>query len=112
MLAVIGLMAFDTISIFATRMSLADTGSLAARAASSEWARSHDIQDAFNAAWASATESSPGTRVDTATFTVDRDSTVHLVVRRDATTVLVGHVGWTEQWADVSVSASGRSDLS
>jgi hypothetical protein len=108
-LGVLGVAAFDGLSIVATRLSLADTGTLAARAASTTWGREHNVQSAFDAAWAQAVEDDPDTRVETATFRIDPDATVHLVVRRHATTIVVEHVGWVAHWADVRVGATGRS---
>jgi hypothetical protein len=110
-LGVLGVAAFDGLSVVATRLSLADTGAIAARAASTEWSHDHDVQAAFDAAWASARQEDERNRVETDTFVIRPDATVHLVVDRHARTLLLEHLGPVAHWADVHVAASGRGAL-
>lgn len=108
-LGILGVAAFDAISIGTTAASLSDQGGLAARAASDAWLQAKDIQHAYDAALATATEQNPATVIDVKTFVVDPDGTVHLRVARTATTLVLFRFAATRHWADVQRDASGRS---
>jgi hypothetical protein len=110
-LAIVGLALYDSISIGATMMSLSDEGSYAARAASEKWQASqgHNLQDAYDAAVQAVEDQNPLDEVDPKSFRIDPDGTVHLVVSREATTLVVQHFGFSKGWAHVSREAEGRS---
>lgn len=108
-LAVAGIFLFDAISIGTTKASLADQGSYAARNASEVWQQTGNIQRTYDAAVAAATEQNPMNRVSTKGFTVDADGTVHLVVGREAQTIVLYRWDRTRAWAKVRASAEGRS---
>ena len=108
-LAVAGIFLFDAISIGSTKASIADQGSFAARAASEAWQETGDIQKAYDAAVLSATEQNPENTVLTKGFTIDADDTVHLVVTREAHTIVLYRWSRTAKWAQVRASAEGRS---
>ena len=61
--AVAGFVLFDAISVASTTANVADQGSTAAMEASAVWDETHDVQAAYNAAVASATEQDPGNSV-------------------------------------------------
>ena len=87
--AVAGFVLFDAISVASTTANVADQGSTAAMEASATWDETHDIQAAYNAAVASATEQDPGNNVSPKGFTVDPDGTVHLRISREAKTLIL-----------------------
>ena len=67
------------------------------------------MQQAYDAAVASATEQNPDDVVATKDFLIDEDGTVHLTVSRTATTLIVYRIGAIKSWADISRPASGKS---
>jgi hypothetical protein len=107
--AVVGIVLFDTISVGAAKMSVTDQAAAAARAASDDWLTRHDQQAAFDAAWDNAVDANATNRVDTRTFRVEQNGTVHLTVRRTAPTLVLGLIGPLKHWADVSAEGVGRS---
>jgi hypothetical protein len=113
-LAVVGLALYDSISIGSTMMSLSDDGSYAARAASETWqqpapGQKHDLQAAYESAVEAAQEENPLDVIDPKSFRVDPDGTVHLVISREATTLIIQHFGFSKKWADISRAAQGHS---
>ena len=107
--AIIGVVLFDAISIGTTSTSIADQGSTAAQEASGVWNNTHDIQQAYDAAVASAGAADARNEVSTTRFTVDPDGTVHLVIKRTAPTLVVQRWSRTAGWARVHSSAEGKS---
>jgi hypothetical protein len=108
-MAMVGVVLFDAISVGTTTASVADQGTSAALEASATWDQTKDVQASYAAAVASATESNPLNELDPQTFTIDPDGTVHLTVTRDAKTLILYHWGRTAKWAHVSQTAKGRS---
>lgn len=108
-LAVAGLGLFDAISVASTAMTLSDQGSYAAREASEVWQQTGSVQQAYDAAVATATEQNPVNVVDPKTFRIDEDNTVRLQVSRTATTILLYRWGRTAEWAELDREAAGRS---
>lgn len=108
-LGVAGLGLFDAISIGTTSINLSDQGSYAAREASEVWQSTGSVQEAYDAAVATATEQNPLNVVDATSFRVDADNTVHLRVGREATTIVLYHWGRTAEWAQIEREAQGRS---
>lgn len=104
-----GVFLFDAISIGTTAMTLTDQGSYAAREASETWQRTGSLQQAYDTAAATATESNPANVVGTKTFTIDQDNTVHLTVSRTASTLLIYRWSKTEPWAEITRDGVGRS---
>jgi hypothetical protein len=107
-LALLGLLAFDLISIGWTKVSLTDQAKTAALSASATWQQSHNLQKAYDAALAQATEDNPANSVETDGFAIDKDGTVHLRLDREAETIVVSRVGPIRDWAQISVTAAGR----
>ncbi len=108
-LGIAGLGLFDAISVGTTAVSLSDQGNFAAREASEVWQTTDDVQAAYDAAVASATDANPQNVVDPKTFTIDADNTVHLTVSRTATTIVLYHWGRTAEWAEITRDGQGRS---
>lgn len=106
-LGVLGVLAFDLISIGASRVGAADDAGNAAIAASQAWEETHDVQQAYNAAVDAAGEH--GETVDTKNFVIDPDSTVHLTVRRTAKTVVLGHIGFLAHFTHVAEAGKGQA---
>jgi Tfp pilus assembly protein PilX len=90
-LAILGVCAFDVVSIAAARISTETDAQSAAYAASTAWHASRNIDSAYNAAQFSITGN--GETVLAHQFTVDPDGTVHLVLRRQVHTLLLSHIG-------------------
>src|SRR6476646_4112317 len=89
LLAVVGVMAFDGLSIASSRLSIEDQASDAARAAADTWATGHNAQNAFDSAWRSATEANATNELNPKTFSVDRSGIAHVTVTRTAPTFVV-----------------------
>lgn len=108
-LGLAGLVLFDAISMGTTAVSLTDQGQHAAREASDVWQSTQSVQEAYDAAVASAVDQNPANVVDPATFRIDPDNTVHLKVGRTATTIVLRHWDKTAAWAMLEREAKGRS---
>lgn len=104
---VVGVALFDAISIGVSRLAVEDAGALAAREASTDLGRTGDLQAAYAAAVAAATEANPLNEVPPSSFVALPDGTVQLVVAREATTFVVRHVSWVRDWAHVEAQAHG-----
>ena len=107
--AVAGFVLFDAISVASTTANVADQGSTAAMEASSAWDATHDVQAAYAAAVASATEQDAGNSVSPKGFAIDPYGTVHLRISREAKTLILFRWDKTRKWAEVSRTAQGRS---
>jgi hypothetical protein len=108
-LGLAGLVFFDAISVGTTAVNLTDQGQHAAREASDVWQTTGSVQEAYDAAVASAKDQNPANVVDPATFRIDPDDTVHLRVGRTATTIVLYRWGRTATWAELEREAKGRS---
>ncbi len=108
-LAAAGLVLFDAISVGSTTATVADQGTYAAQAASEAWDQTKNVQAAYAAAVAKATEQNPENVVANTGFQIDPDGTVHLVISREARTLLLYRWSRTAKWAEVSRAAKGRS---
>ncbi|HET8615017.1 MAG TPA: hypothetical protein VFL94_05790 [Actinomycetales bacterium] len=108
-LAVVGVLLFDAISVGTATMSVTDQASEAARVASTDWLAHHDQQSAFDAAWTAATQANATNTVDTHTFRVEKNGTVHLTMHRTAPTLVLRLLGPLSHWADVTGQGVGRS---
>lgn len=108
-LSLAGLVLFDAISIGTTAVTLTDQGSYAAREASESWKTSQNLQLAYNAAVSAAQEQNAENEVDTATFRVDKDNTVHLTIGREAPTLVLFRWSRTARWAQLQREAKGRA---
>ena len=110
-LSVVGLIAFDGISIVTARLSVEDQATAAAREASRSFQQTRKVQAAYDTAVATAVEADPLNTVPPGAFRAQQDGTVTLVVQRTATTLVLQHIKWIADWADVSGEGTGK-DLS
>jgi hypothetical protein len=110
-LSVVGLIAFDGISIATARLSVEDQATAAAREASRAFQQTRNVQAAYDTAVATAVEADPLNAVPPGAFRAQQDGTVTLVVQRTATTLVLQHIKWIADWADVSGEGTGK-DLS
>ena len=108
-LALLGLVLFDAISVGSTTATVSDSANYAAHEASATWDQTKDLQKTYIAAVEAATEQNPENVVSTKSFTVDPDGTVHLVITRDAQTLVLFRWDRTAKWAHIVRSGQGRS---
>jgi hypothetical protein len=104
--AVVG---FDGLSIAVAHVSAQDDANSAAVAAATAWVGEKGAPaPTLLAAQNSAAQH--GETVLPRSLTVDADGTVHLKLERDATTVVIRHIGPLRSWATVIVKGSGKAD--
>ena len=96
-LAVVGVVGFDAISLVQARFQASDRATTAASAAAADYAQNKDVQKAYNAAFATTTD---GDSIETDTFAIGRDGVVTLRLHREATTLLVEKIGPIKKWTD------------
>jgi len=104
-LGVLGLVAFDGISLVQARFQAADRATTAASAAADDYKTNHDLQKAYNAAF---TTLSSGDTIETKTFQVTTDGTVTLRLHHLATTLVLQHIGPLKHYADAVETGEGR----
>jgi hypothetical protein len=104
-LAVLGVIAFDGISLVQARFQAADRATTAAAAAADEYHVSHDVQRAYNAAFATVHGEDT---IETTTFKVATDGTVTLRLHHVATTLVLHRIGAIKGWADAVETGEGR----
>jgi hypothetical protein len=104
-LGLLGLVAFDGISLAQARFQAADRATTAASAAADDYKTSHDLQKAYNAAFATV---SGNDTIETKTFQVAPDGTVTLRLHHEATTLIVGRISALKHWADAVETGEGR----
>ncbi len=108
-LAIVGVVLFDAISVGSTKATLADQGRYAAREASETWQLSKSIQQTYVVAQQVAAEQNKHNAVSTTGFKIDPDGTVHLLVRREAPTLVLFRWSRTREWTQVRASVQGLS---
>jgi hypothetical protein len=104
-LGVLGLIAFDGISLAQAHFQAADRATTAALAAADDYHTSHDIQRAFNAAYATV---SGDDTIEATTFQVGADGTVKLRLHHVATTLLLQRIGPLKHWTQIVETGEGR----
>lgn len=107
-LAAVGVLAFDALSVGSSRLSIEDQAATAARAAADTFAATHNKQNAFDSAWASATESNVGNQVDPKSFQIDPKGQARVTLTREAPTFVVRLVPPLRHWAKVRSVAVSR----
>ncbi len=105
-LAVLGVIAFDLISLGTARFQAEDHAQNAVRAASEVYRTPNDLQAAYDAAYAVVAEH--GDTIDPQTFSVAADGRITLTLHRTAATMLVEKIGPLRPWADVERTVSAR----
>jgi hypothetical protein len=104
-LGLLGLVAFDGISLAQARFQAADHATTAASAAADDYKANHDLQKAYNAAFATV---SGNDTIETKSFQVATDGTVTLRLHHEATTLILNHIGPLKHWADAVETGEGR----
>jgi hypothetical protein len=91
-LAVVALIAFDSVAVLTARLGVSDDAQSAAEAANTAWNDNHgSVQAAYNAAAAYAEEH--GEECPVKDFSVTSTGVVKLRLTGKATTLVVGHIG-------------------
>ena len=106
-LAIAGILLFDAISVGSTKATLADQAALSARSASEMWQQSKDVRKSFAEAQREAAEQNPSNVVLSKGFRIDSDGTVHVVLRREASTLVLYRWSKTRAWTKVRAEARG-----
>ncbi|MDQ1696487.1 MAG: hypothetical protein QOJ03_1840 [Frankiaceae bacterium] len=104
-LAVLGVMLFDALSVTAAHLGAEDDASQAATAAQADYRTSHNVQTAYNAAVDSL--SSDAETIPSQTFSIDSTGTVRLVLERTTKTLIVHRIGPLKKYS--TVTASGEA---
>ena len=99
-LLLVGVVLFDFVAVGVARMSASDDANMAAQAASAEWAHSHNVQQAYDAAVEAV--SNPAEHVLVRGFTIDTDGSAHLLLRRDVTTIVAYRIGALKKYTTVT----------
>jgi hypothetical protein len=90
-LAIVGLCAYNVVSVISARVSTEDDAQDAAYAASNAWHATPSVDVAYQAAAASI--AGKGETILTHQFSVDPDGTVHLVLRKPVRNIFMSHIG-------------------
>lgn len=106
-LAVVGVIGFDAVSIAVAHVNIVDDANSAVQAASLSWQSAHNIETAYQAAEAALP---PGEEeVLPTSFAIAADGTVRLTVRRTVRTLIVRHLGSLSRWDVVTTTQSGKA---
>lgn len=106
-LAIIAVLLFEVVSIGLARVGAADDASNAAQVASETYLTTRDVDRAYRAAVAYASEHSSSVPVDQ--FTVYPDGTVEMAIDRTARSLVIKHIGPIRKWTEVRERARVRS---
>jgi hypothetical protein len=105
-LAVVGVLAFDGLSIGVARLAVTDSAAGAAREAGQELAAGAAPQAAYLTAVEAAVTDDAYNEVPAGSFVARRDGSVTLTVVRDTPTLVLHHVPRSERWLTVRSTAS------
>jgi Flp pilus assembly protein TadG len=97
LLAIVGIAAFDGISVMSARVSAENDAQTAAYAASAEWHTTRNVDEAYQAAVQSLLGKNQ--TISTKQFTVDPDGTVHLVVLAKVHTLVMYRIPQLRQYS-------------
>lgn len=104
-LGVTGLLAVDAVALAQSRVQATDHARTAAEAAQQAYASSHNLQTAFDAAWATLP---PADTIETGTFTATPDGAVSLRLHHPANLPLLDLVPAVRRWSAAVGSATAR----
>lgn len=104
-LGVLGIIGFDGISLVQARFQAADRATTAAAAAAEDYKSNHDLQKAYNAAFATL---SGDDTIETKTFRVAANGTVMLRLHHPASTLVVKRISPLEHLTDAVETGEGR----
>lgn len=108
-MAVAGIAIFESVSIGVTATQVIDQGTYAAHQASETWQSTKSMQQSYDTAVKVAVDANPDNVIDTSTFLVDEDGTVHLTISRRASTIVLYRWGRTADWALIERDVSGHA---
>lgn len=100
-LAVVGIVGFDSIAIASGHLNTTDDANSAASAAAAEYQSSHSVQSALVAAKAAVTN--PNEVLIANTLTINPDGSATVVVERTITTLVMNHFGPLKKYTDIKV---------
>jgi hypothetical protein len=100
-LAVLGVIGYDGVAVVVAHVKGEDDAQNAAQAASQAWVATHNVTGAFAAAQQAVAGGND--HILRRGFSIDSDDTVHLLLRRSATTLLMGRIGPLKKYTVVTV---------
>ncbi|WP_336924204.1 hypothetical protein [Aquipuribacter sp. SD81] len=105
-LAVVGVLVFDGLSLLVGHLAVADSAAAAAREAGREIAAGATPQAAYLSAVEEVVADGAYDEVPAGSFVVDRTGAVTLTVVRDTPTLVLHHVPRSESWLTVRSTAT------
>jgi hypothetical protein len=91
-LGLIGLIAFDVISLSVARLGVTDDANAGARAAARAYDETHNVDRAYEAALEAVRELNPDDTITAGTFNISQQGSVSLVVQREAVTIVARYI--------------------
>lgn len=91
-LGLIGVIAFDVMSLTVTRLGVADDATSAAVSASRTYQETHSVDRAYEAALDAARRANANDTITAGSFNINPDGHVSLTVQREAVTVLARYI--------------------
>ena len=111
-MALLGVVGFDLVSMGAGRLRAEDDAQSAVRAAVTSFKADKDLQTAYEAALAHVTEEGAvGSTIAPESFSVTPDGAVTLTLQHTAPTLVVEKVPQVRSWATASATVTGRPAL-
>ena len=108
-LAILGVIGFDLVSVGAGHLAAEDQAQDAARAAVTSFRADQDVQRAYEAALADTLEDGKvGDSIDPATFSVAEDGSVTLTLQHVSPTLLVEKIAPLRRFATATATVTGR----
>lgn len=107
-LAVLGVISFDAISVLSTNVTLEDTAFGSARAATDATEQNRNVQLAYDRAQAFASEQNPLNTVDPTSVQFGEQGSVTVTVTRTASTLVLQHLGSLQDWATQSSTRTAQ----
>jgi hypothetical protein len=108
--SVLGVLAFDGVSMGIAELAVTDSAAAASQAASRELMSGGTPQDAYAAASASAVQDDAFNTLPTETFLVAADRTVTLTVVRETPTLVLHYIPRSEEWLVAEATSTHRQD--
>jgi hypothetical protein len=103
--ALLGVLAYDGVSLMAANFGAADDAAVAASAAADTYRLHSNVQEAYDAAVAAV--AGKGDKVETKTFQIAADGKVTLTIDRSPSTLWMHRVGPLKKWTLVRQSGDG-----
>jgi len=107
-LAVLGVFAFDGISVLSTNVTLEDTAFGSARAATYATGQHRNVQLAYDRAQSFASAQNPLNTVDPTSVRFGENGSVTVTLTRTASTLVLQHLGSLQDWATQSATRTAQ----